>query len=318
MSSELASGGRDDVGDAASDDESGKDDGTLVSIYRAYIGEPGSRQDVYIGFGLFFAGIALGLVGLVLFVYSGFQPAESSIFWQLREAALIAVMLALPTVTISISVLLPVGRRTMAAGFTGTVICLVATAWLTQVYPFQWTDTGNDIRVIGAYSVGVVVLAASTGSALVAQYVDRVAPRGDSPEERTAASATEEPDVSDDQVEQDIEEAMEDSTLTWGGVDQKPTTERLELNMPDTDTDIEAQEVEETQATEMRSAGGDVEEAVDGLRTLQGGDTETARAESPDDQVSALSKLQETQEQEIETGVDTDRGFFDRLREIFP
>ena len=294
-----------------------RDGGALVSAYRQYIGEPESRQDVYIGFGLFFGGIALGVAALVLFLLSGTQTAESNAWWQLREAALVFVMLALPAVAFSVSVLLPVGRRTTAASLAGAGICFAATVWLTQVYPYDWTNAGNDVLVLSGYAVGVVVLAASTGSGLVAQYLDRVAPdelrrvtevEVDGPQQESSDS------VSDDAVESDIEEAMSDSTLTWGGVEQQASTKRLNLDMPDTETELDDENVEP--ATETRSSGEDVDSAVDGLRQLQGEEEETARTESPDDQVDALTAFHEQQnEEEIETGVEGESGRLERLRE---
>jgi len=304
------------------EDGSGEDDATerggpLVSMYRRYIGEPESRQVVYAGFGLFFAGVALGVAALVLFLLSGAQTTESDSWWQLREAALVFVMLALPAVALSVSVLLPVGRRTTAASLGGVAICLVATGWLTQVYPYDWTTAGNDVLVLSGYAVGVVVLAASTGSALVAQYLDRVGPGEvtrvteveiDGPPRDDGES------VSDEEVAADIEEAMSDSTLTWGGVEQQSNTKRLNLDMPDTDADLDDQNIEP--ATETRSSGESVDNAVDGLRQLQGEEEETARAQSPDDQVDALTAFRDQQaEDELETGVEADRGRLKRLRE---
>lgn len=304
--------------DPGSEEES-VTEGALTSLYRRYVGEPESQRDIYIGFGAFFGGIALGLVGLALFVYSGIQPSGSDVFWQLREAALVFTMLALPAVGVSVTVLLPVGRRTMAASLVGTGICVVGTAWLTQVYPYQWTSAGNDVSVLSTYAIGVVLLAAATGSSLVAQYVDSVATQragaatagADQDDTRDGTDTSDA--VSDEQVQADIDEAMSDSSLTWGGVEQKPNTKRLEMNMPET-PDVERSNIES--ATETRSASDDVDDAVSGLRQLQGGEQETARTESPDDQVEALTEFRRQQEEEdLETGVDTDQGVLRSLRE---
>lgn len=297
--------------DRSGDGEASTGEGPLFSIYRRYVGEPESRRDVYAGFGTFFGGIALGLVGLALFLYSGTQPSGSAFFWQLREVALVAVMLGLPAVALSFAVLLPVGQRTMAASLVGAGICVVGAVWLTQVYPYEWTSAGNDISVLSTYAVGIVLLAASTGSSLVAQYVDSVAPReADAPATDDEESGE---SVSDDQVAEDIEEAMSDSSLTWGGVEKEPNTKRLKLDMPE-DPAIDEANVES--ATETRSSGDDVDDAVSGLRQLQGGEQETGRTESPDDQVDALTEFRERQEDDdIETGVESERGFLAWLRE---
>ncbi len=290
-------------------------DSPLLSVYREYIGEPESQRDVYVGFGLFFAGIALGVVGLGAFAYSGTQETGSTLFWQLREFALVVTMLALPAISISVAVLLPVGQRTNIASLAGSGVCVVAIVWLIQVYPFEWTGTGNDLRVIGLYSLGLVVLAASTGSALVAQYVDRVTPQEqrDVTVESGVEESTEGEDVSDEQVAADIEAAMDEASINWGGVEHRPTTKRLKLDMPELDHDTESN-TETLSAAETRSAGDSVDDAVSGLRQLQGDDRTTGRAESPDAQVDALTQLHQQREAELETGVD-DEGPLQRLRD---
>ncbi|MFB6297803.1 MAG: permease [Salinirussus sp.] len=311
MSSEASSvPGDEREGDPGSGPGAGVgEDGVLFSVYRRYIGEPEGRREVYLGFGVFFAGIALGVVGLGLFLLSGSQPTGSDPFWQLREVALVAAMLALPAIALSVTILLSVGRRTAVASVAGAVFCTVAAAWLTQVYPYQWTAAGNDISVISAYAAGLVLLAAATGSSLVAQYVDRVAPDAsdEAPTGREAAGET----VTDEEVASDIEEAMSESTLSWGGVEQAPNTERLKLDLPDEQPETAGSE--EASATETRSAGDDVDQAVDGLRQLQGGTQEEARAESPDDQVDALAELRQRREAEAER--EPDRGAVGRLYE---
>ena len=306
----MATEGSSQIDDGSGDSVSSTERGPLLSIYRRYIGEPESQRDVYVGFATFFGGIALGFVGLVLFLYSGMQPNGSTAFWQLREVALAAVMLGLPAVALSFAVLLPVGQRTMAASLVGAGICAVGAVWLTQVYPYQWTSAGNDISVLSTYAAGIVLLAASTGSSLVAQYVDSVAPR----EADTATTDSEATDdsVSDDQVAEDIEEAMSDSSLTWGGLETEPNTERLTLNMPE-HPDIDGASVES--ATETRSAADEVDDAVSGLQQLQGGEQETQRVASSDDQVDALTRVREQQEtDDIETGVERERGVLAWLR----
>lgn len=330
-----ATPGRDDQPDREdtdpdTDGEAGDDraDGPLVAVYRTYIGEPESRQEVYVGFGPFFAGVALGLAALLVFLYSATQPTGSDAFWGARTAALVFAMLALPAIAASVPVLLPVGRPTLAASIGGVAICVVAAGWLTQVYPYQWTAAGNDIRVITTYAVGLVLLAASMGSALVAQYVERVAPGAtqagaDASVESTGGTKTGDTrtgeTVTDDEVAADIEAAMSDSSLTWGGVEQEPNTKRLDLNMPDVaeEGEIDRSSLDLESANETRSAGGDVDDAVDGLRQLQGGEQKTARTESPDDAVDALTEFrrQREEEDELETGVESDRGALDRLRE---
>jgi len=300
-------------GQSTNTEEALGDESGLVATYRRYVQADISRTEIYGGFGLFFAGVTFGIAAFVVFLYSGTFPTGSDPYWYIREVAIVSGSLMVPAVALSVVILLPVGRRTRAISAAGTVIILLAVLWFTQVYPWRWSSA-NDMSVISLYAVGVALLVGATGAALVAQYVDRVTeqPReGTEPGEREPS----EDDVSDEQVREDIDDAMSDSSLTWGGVEAEPTTKRLEFDMPDAaevgtvDTNVDA-------VTETRSSDDSVENAVDGLRKLQGGEDATARTESPDDQVSALAAMREQQQtdDEVETGVDTETGLIARLR----
>lgn len=291
---------------------------TLAAAYRDYVGEPANERDIYVGFGAFFTGIALGVVALIVFLASGTQTTGTALYWQLRELALVAGLLGLPVVVASIVVLLPVGRRTQAISAAGIVCCVVAIALLVNFYPYDWTradGVDSSVITISVYAVGLVLLATATGTALVAQYLDSATADATlsepSPVEGDDSdSAT----VTDDAVEADIEAAMEGAELSWGGVDKQQQTKRLSFDMPDADADL-GETIDDAEATTTRAAGSDVDEAVDGLRGLQGGETETARSSSPDDQVEALTNFREQQEAEedLETGVD-EPGVFEKLR----
>ncbi|WEL21188.1 permease [Halorhabdus sp. BNX81] len=289
------------------------DENGLVATYRRYVRSDVSRREIYSGFGLFFAGVTLGIAAFVVFLYSGTYPTGSEPYWYIREVAIVAGSLMVPAVSLSVVILLPVGRRTRAVSAVGTIIILLSVVWFTQVYPWQWSSA-NDMSVISLYAAGVALLVGATGAALVAQYVDRVT---EQPGEDAQAGGQESSadDVSDEDVRADIDDAMADSSLTWGGVETEPTTKRLKFDMPDA---AEVGNVDETvdAVTETRSASGSVDDAVDGLRKLQGGEDATARAESPDEQVSALAAMREQQQAEadVETGVERP-GLIARLRE---
>jgi len=318
----IYTGVNDDLPDDDEPEEEGEieeteNEGALFSFYRRFIGEPDTARDVYLGFGLFFTGISLGAVAFVMLLYSGSLEGETSSFWQFREIAVVCTMLALPTVGLSVTTLLPVGKKTIALSFAGGVFSILGAIWFTQVYPYEWTATGNDVSVIATYSIGVVLLAASTGSALVAQYVDSLtlrqaleAAKSESSEEESGEGLT------DEEIEGDIDDAVANSNLNWGGVEQNPNTERLSLNMPESDVDISDADL--VAANERRASSETVESAVTGLQELKGGDKEAGRTESPDDQVNALSEFRKKQEKEgasesLETGIDKDPSFFDRL-----
>lgn len=291
--------------------------GRLGSVYREYVGEPAQERDISLGFGLFFAGVALAAIGFVLFLYSNAQVTGTTAYWQLREIAFVAGVLGLPAVLLSVVVLLPVGKRTRLVSFVGSAFCLLAAGILVSVFPFQWTTQNTvdgSVMTISVYAVGLVTLSAATGTALVAQYLDKATQA-----QQAAASeddGEEGESVSDEDVAADIEKALDDTELSWGGVEQQPNTKRLKLDMPEADTSIERDSLENAEATTTRSESDTVDDAVSGLRSLQGGESKTATTSSTEDQVDALTQFREQQaeDEEVETGVDQPSGIIDRIR----
>lgn len=290
------------------------DDSRVLAVYRRYVGEPERPADIYGGFALFFGGIVMAALGLILFLWSVALPENAALFWQLREIGIVLASLGLPAFILSVVVLLPVSRRAVYGAFAGTVVCLAAIGLFTWAYPAQWNVIGGtdySAQGVAIYAGGMAILAAATGSALVAHHIDRSSPAAaGAGAESASAPETAEETVSSEQVERDIEEAMANTELTWGGVDRKANTRRLELNLPDTDT-VQSSASPES-ANTARSEG--VDNAVAGLRNLQGGGPKEAASESVvDEQTAALRELRERQraEEAEETGLT------DRLRRLF-
>lgn len=278
----------------------------LLALYRRLVGEPARERDVYVGFALFFGGIALGIVGLVVFLYgAGLDPAEP-FFWQTREIALAAAFLGLPAFIMSLVVLLPVGRRTLLAAGGGAAVCLAAVGVFIAVYPQSWNvQFGQDYSAqgIALYAAGLAVLVGATGSALVAQYLERArhaasmagdaAAPGASGRSGTAATNGDDEAVTDEQVRRDIEEAVAAAELSWGGV-RKRETKRLTLRTPEVSTDEStAQQFTRSAAKTDRSSSTD--DAVAGLRKLRGGERKTAAGSGTDDQLTKLARLRAEQ-----------------------
>ncbi|RLM52931.1 permease, partial [Halorubrum sp. Atlit-26R] len=113
-----------------------------------------------------------------------------------------------------------------------------------------------------------------------------------------------------EQVRRDMDEALSNTELSWGGVRKKETT-RLKLDTSSVD-DIDRSSFENAKVTETR--GGSVDDAVSGLQGLRGGEKETAVGESTDDQATALSELRK-QQQATEEAEST--GLLDRIRGLF-
>lgn len=293
---------------------------TITSIYYEYIGEPAKERDIYAGFGLFFAGVTLAVVGFCLFLYSNSLESGSTLYWQIREAALVVGFVGLPSVLLSVVVLLPVGFKTRVISAAGTLFCLVATIILIDVFPYGWTTSAGangSVWTISVYATGLVTLVASTGAALVAHYVQRATV----PTEQTgtvASSESSSESVSKADVDDDIKQAMEGTELSWGGVDQQNNTKRLNLDMPETDPDLNKTNIENTEATTTRADSNNVDDAVDGLKQLQGGESKTERSTGTEEQVDALTQFrnEQSEDEDIETGVKEQQGVIGQLRSL--
>lgn len=279
-------------------------DDRLVALYRDYIGEPDRRTDVYLGFALFFGGLGLGLVGLLLF---GMERAvlAGEVFW-LREIAFAAGAFGLPLVLFSVVVLLPADRRAMYVAAAGLVVTIAAIAFFVSVYPSDW-NAGADysLRGVTIYAVGLVSVLASTGAALVSYHIERVSGGPGAAEDAETDTG---PEVTDEEVQKDIEEAMSNTEINWGGV-EKVETERLNITP---DAELEGENLDQSSANVHRSKS--VDEQLSALQGLKGGEDRTDTSDSVDDQAAALKELREQQRKEAEAEPD---GILDRLKQRF-
>ena len=296
----------------------------LLGYYRRYIGDPDRTVDVYLGFGLFFVGLGLGLVGVAVFLYSATLPPNTASTYAVRQVAAVG----LPGLLLGIVVLLPVDARMLYLGSLGTAVCLVAVGLFVWAYPQDWnvvTPPDYSAQGVAVYSVGLVAVIGATGAALVAHRVERAtagaagsagAGAGDAGGAAGEGSGTGDGEtVTEEEVRADIERELEDAELTWGGV-ERTETRRLNLNTTAVDdVDIDTDELAGS-ATETRTTSGTVTDAVSELQGLQGGQTKTASGESTDDQAAALRELKEQQQRETEAEPD-DEGVVDRIRRLF-
>lgn len=275
----------------------------LLSLYRRYVGDPQREGDVYIGFALFFGGIALGAIGLLVFLWSTTVPAGTDGFWQLREIAIGSAAIGLPAFILSVVVLLPVTHRAVTIAALGSAVCLLAVGVFIATYPTNWNVTGTtdySSHGIAVYAGGLAVLVATTGAALVAHHIERTTPTSahdDSaaPDQASGANAGAET-VTREQVERDIDAALAETELTWGGV-EKSSTPELRVETPDVETaEVDQSGFDGVSAQTKRADG--VDDAVSGLRKLQGGERKTATGAAVDDQTAALRDLRERQRQE--------------------
>lgn len=300
-------------------------DNPLMRYYRLYVGDPDRTVDVYAGFGLFFAGLALGLAGVVVFLYSATLPQNTLSTYAVREVAAVAGAVGLPALLLGIVVLLPVDRRMLYLSGVGTAITLVGTGLFVWAYPYNWNVVPSpdySAQVVAVYTLGLVAVIAATGGALVAHRVEQAsggAAGGGAVDAGGGAggdsvSAGDGETVTEADVRADIERELEDAELTWGGV-ERSETRRLELNTSAVDdVDVDTEKLAGS-ATETRTASGTVTDAVSELKGLQGGDTKTASGEGTDDQAAALRELREQKQQQAE---EADNGsVVDRIKNLF-
>ncbi|AZH24407.1 DUF7139 domain-containing protein [Haloplanus aerogenes] len=304
-------------------DLDGTPDNVLFEWYERYIGDPETETDVYLGFALFFGGIALGAIGIVVFLLSAVASGGGTPAWAIREVAMVCASVGLPVILLGMVVLLPGDQRMTYVSLGGLAVCLVAVGLFVATYPMNWNVARTpdySAQGVAIYAVGLVAVVGATGAALVGHQVERATPGERAAEvraETSEASGTGETGetVSDEQVRRDIDEAMADADLSWGGVNRK-NTKRLELNTP-SDVEVDREAFENAEATTVRSSGSNVDDALSNLRKLQGRERETDSSSGVDDQTAALTELRKQQEAEEIATEDDDGGLVDRAKKLF-
>jgi len=300
-------------------------DNVLFEWYGRYIGDPETETDVYLGFALFFGGIALGAIGIAVFFLSAFASDPGNTAFALREVAVVASAGGFPVLLLGIVVLLPGDERMRYAAVGGLVVCLAAVAAFVSVYPMNWNVTRSpdySAQIIAVYAVGLVAVVGATGAALVGHQVQRASPGERAAEVRaTTEGGAGDADagsggetVSDEQVRRDIDEAMADADLSWGGVSRKET-KRLEFDT-DTDVEVDREAFENAEATTVRSSGDGVDDALSNLRKLQGREQKTDSSTGVDDQTAALTELKQQQQAE-EVATEDEESIVDRAKGLF-
>ena len=261
-------------------------DNVLFDVYERYIGEPETETDVYLGFGLFFVGVAFAAIALLSFVtvvgLYGYR-GESG-YYSTAQIPYTFALLAAPVTMLSIVVLLPVERRAVYGAVGGSALTGVAALGFVVSYPDRWAEAGGGrmLAVMGTYAVGVSVVVAATAAALIAHQLERA---GGAETEEAQDDGGEEITMED--VEQDIDDAMEDVNLNLGGV------ERSEGRNLSFSTDFSGEDMQGGAAKEPeKTVSTGVDAQVQGLRSMKKGESkkETSSA-TVDDQAAALNDL---------------------------
>lgn len=263
----------------------------LFNWYREYIGEPDREIDLYVGFALFFGGAAIAVFALGVYGSTALAEIGSDLYWQLREISFALAAVSLPTTLLGIIVLLPVDRRSIGAGLLGHLIILGVTWFFMKTYPYQWNVAGNGQQALWGmvvYSVGILLLTATTAAALISYHIERSSDTAGGADASDGGGV----EVTEEQVEQDIEEAMEDAELTWGGVYRDDSTPDLSIQGDDDGDGGLSGNVEGN--TERVSTS--VSDNVAGLQALKSEQDETALEDSTQSQADALAELRRKQQ----------------------
>jgi hypothetical protein len=290
-------------------------DNVLFEWYRRYLGEPDTRVDVYLGFGLFFGGIGLGMLALLVFLYTRTLAYQSGAYFAWTEPAYALGMVGLPVFLLGIIVLLPVERRAVLAGAAGVAITVAAVAAFAWAYPRHWNYRPPDYsgQIVLLYGIGLAGVFASTGAALFAYLIAQTKPR---PADFEPAEQEETESYTDEEIRADIDQAMSEVDITWGGVEKHEGTP-LQLNVDTEGMDVSGMAVEADRVTSTRS----VDNQVADLKALKGGEKKTAKSTSTvDDQTARLTELRERKRNEEpapgqQTGSLSD--VWDRIKSIF-
>jgi hypothetical protein len=290
-------------------------DNRLFEWYRSFIGEPDAKTDVYLGFGLFFAGVVLALGAMAIYLYAlTAGPPDTPAFYRPAEWAYGMGMLAIPVATTAVVVLLPIDRRAVYATAGGDVLIVLSVILFREAYWSDWQGygAGETVLVLALYALGLALVVGSTGAALVADQIERARmpePSEIEPMEEEEEQTAEE-SYTEDEIRRDIDEAMAEVEITWGGV-EKHEGRSLSFEQ-DTDLDTSGLDIEPE-----KTRSSSVDEQVAGLQGLKGGQENRATSQSTvDDQTQKLNELKAQKRQEGETQ-DRSGGFLGNLLDRF-
>ncbi len=133
----------------------------LVRTYRRYIG-PGTPGEA-IGYWVFIIGAILGVIGIVVFLYSTTIDLNGGEPFDEREIAVVLSSIGLMMLLLGVVIRLPSNRRVTLVALLGAVITLAATVAFIWAYPSNWNVPTDDFssEIIAIYSVGIGLIVLS-------------------------------------------------------------------------------------------------------------------------------------------------------------
>ncbi|NHN58040.1 MULTISPECIES: hypothetical protein [Halorussus] len=131
---------------------------SLAEAYEENVGEVGNVRLLYLGVGLFAAGVLLVVLGIV-FATTGVHSVLGLDVLGGREVAGVLAGLGVPSVFVGIFSVLPASQRVRAAAAIGAGVSVLGVALFTHAYPRHWAGYGQQLTlpVVAVYFVGTLV-----------------------------------------------------------------------------------------------------------------------------------------------------------------
>jgi hypothetical protein len=254
--------------------------------------EPGEDEvdegRVRASFLLFAGGAVLAFLGTLVLAAGQLFPwtAEVSTRYVLRHVGGVALGVGATGLLLGlVAGLMPEGwiRWTAAAG---AVVSLVGVGGFAYAYPTRW-GVGADLSlpVVAVLLAGYTLLAGSAIASVAANLVLRERAR-----DRLREKLDREP--TDAEVAADVEEALRDSSWTWGGVEEDPS-KPLEVASAQESADVELHGWKLKLDLEEED-GGRLDESVSALSAMRGGNEQTGEGQF-DDADSKVQRLAQVQ-----------------------
>ena len=130
---------------------------SLAEAYEGHVGEVDGLRRLYLGTGLFLAGAALTVLGIVA-ATTDLLGIFGLNTWQSWEVAGLAAGLGVPAVFVGVFIVLPASPRERAAAAIGSGVAVFGVMLFFHAFPNQWhgDPTNLTLPVVAVYFLGIV------------------------------------------------------------------------------------------------------------------------------------------------------------------
>ena len=119
-------------------------------LYERRIGKPTTDDEVN-GYWLFAFGVLLGLLGVVVFLFTERATTARGVGYALAA-------LAPPFIMLGAVIRFPLRRTGTTLGYLGAVLSFVAVVWFVSIFPGGWSTASGELGVIGLYAAGLALV----------------------------------------------------------------------------------------------------------------------------------------------------------------